>query len=62
MVLIVWVAADASPAQVDVEKSSGLAEVDALAVAAARTWRYLPARVGGETFGYPVRIPVRFDP
>lgn len=62
VVLVVWVAPDASPAQVDFEESSGFAEVDARAVAAAGKWRYLPAHAGGETFGYPMRIPVRFDP
>lgn len=62
VLLIVWVAPDALPAQVDVEESSGFAEVDARAVAAAGKWRYLPAHAGGETFGYPTRIPVRFDP
>jgi TonB family protein len=62
LTLIVWVAPDASPSRVDVEVSSGSPRVDAIAVDAAKSWKYTAATSSGETFGYPTRIPLTFPP
>lgn len=60
VILVVWVSPEAEAAHIDIEQSSGNADVDAIAVAAAASWRYTPAVSQGATFGYPMRLPLTF--
>jgi TonB family protein len=62
LTLIVWVAPDAMPTRVDIEKSSGSPQLDAIAIEAAKSWKYMAAVSNGRTFGYPTRIPLTFAP
>lgn len=61
VVLLVWVSPDAQPARIDIERSSGDPQVDAAAVQAASGWRYIAAISAGETFGFPMRLPIDFQ-
>jgi len=60
VVLIVWVAPDSTPAQVEVETSSGIRALDKVAIETAWRWKYTAAEFNGKTYGYPVRLPFIF--
>lgn len=56
----VRVAADGSPAQVEVEKSSGSKQLDEAAMAAVRTWRFNPGIRDGQAVEGWVLVPISF--
>jgi protein TonB len=58
--LRVLVARDGQPARVDVEKSSGSAQLDAAALEAVRSWRFVPARQGTDAIESWVLVPIVF--
>jgi len=58
--LRVLVRRDGLPAQVEVEKSSGSAHLDAAALEAVRAWRFVPARQGTDAIESWVLVPVVF--
>jgi len=61
VLLRVFVAADGSPAQVEVHHSSGFARLDAAALETVRRWRFAPARRGEERIGAWVVVPISFS-
>jgi TonB family protein len=61
VMLSVLVAADGSPQQVEVDGSSGSAELDAAAVAAVRKWRFNPANDGYKNVSAWVHVPINFS-
>ncbi len=60
VILKALVTREGSAAQVDVLRSSGYGVLDEAAVAAVRSWRFTPARVGPVVFSSWVTIPIRF--
>jgi len=60
VVLRVLVAADGSPARVEVERSSGSASLDSAALEAVQRWRFVPARRGAVPVEAWVKVPVVF--
>ena len=58
--LRVLVTRDGQPARVDVEKSSGSAQLDAAALEAVKVWRFVPARQGTDAIESWVLVPIVF--
>jgi protein TonB len=56
----VLVTRDGLPARVDVEKSSGSPHLDAAALEAVKTWRFVPARQGPDAVESWVLVPIVF--
>lgn len=60
----VWVRAfvepSGSPSQVTVDRSSGFERLDAAALEAVKAWRFEPARLGDQTVGGWVLVPIPF--
>lgn len=61
VLLDVAVSAAGQPTSVSVKQSSGVAVLDAAALAAVRRWTFEPARTGGRAVAARVEIPVRFE-
>lgn len=60
VVLRVQVSASGNPTTVDIVSSSGHPILDDAALAAVRTWRFVPASQAGTTVAAPVEVPVVF--
>ncbi len=60
-ILQIDVDAEGNIASIAVAISSGYPEIDDAAMAAAKTWSYLPAIINGKAAVGSVRIPVRFS-
>ena len=60
-VLRFQVLADGKVGGVTVERSAGHEDLDRVAIAAVRTWRFDPARRGAEAVAVWVTLPVRFE-
>ena len=60
--ILVWVNPTGATELVQIDSSSGLAELDRAAVRAARVLRFLPATRLGEAVGTWVTLPIRFLP
>ncbi len=58
--LRVLVTRDGLPARVDVEKTSGSAQLDAAALEAVKVWRFVPARQGTDAIESWVLVPIVF--
>ncbi len=58
--LRVAVTAGGGASRVDLERSSGYAALDEAALAAVKTWRFVPAQRGGEPVDAVVVVPVVF--
>ena len=56
----VQVDVDGQPGALRVVEGSGFVELDHAALAALRTWRFLPAQRGGERLPGVIDVPVRF--
>ena len=61
VLLEVTVSAAGQPTSVTVKQSSGVASLDAAALAAVRRWTFEPARTAGLAVAARVEVPVRFD-
>lgn len=61
VLLDVAVSAGGRPTSVSVKQSSGVASLDAAALAAVRRWTFEPARTAGIAVAARVEVPVRFD-
>ena len=61
VLLQIDVAADGSVAGVAVERSSGHADLDEAAMAAASKWTFIPGHENGVAVARKIRVPVRFD-
>jgi len=61
VLLRLWVSAEGGVDRVEVIAGSGHRVLDAEAVRAVRSWRFVPASYGGEAVAATVRLPVRFD-
>lgn len=61
VVLKVWVRADGSVDQVEVETSSGFPRLDRAALDVVPRWTFVPGTVNGVPQRLPVLVPVRFD-
>ena len=57
----VEVSATGQPASVSLKRSSGVASLDAAALAAVRRWTFEPARTAGVPVTARVEVPVQFD-
>lgn len=60
VMLRVTIEADGAVGAARVSTSSGSASLDDAALAAIRSWRFEPARRGGEAVPYEVIVPIRF--
>jgi protein TonB len=60
VVLRVTVGIDGRAVRAAVHRSSGIASLDAAALAAVRSWRFAPARRGGVAVERDIAVPVRF--
>lgn len=60
VLLRVWVAADGAARRAEVERSSGHESLDAAALAAVKTWRFVPARRGDAAVEGVVIVPIAF--
>ena len=58
--LRVLVSAEGAPREVALERSSGSSVLDAAALATVKTWRFSPARRGGEPQEAWVLVPIVF--
>ena len=58
--LRVLVGTDGAPREIAVERSSGSSSLDAAALATVKTWRFSPARRGGEALEAWVLVPIVF--
>ena len=56
----VLVAADGLAASVSLEKTSGHPALDESALAAVKSWRFVPARQGGQAIDSPYVVPIVF--
>lgn len=56
----VLVSADGLAARVDLEKTSGHPSLDEAALSAVKSWRFVPARQGGQAIESPYVVPVVF--
>ena len=56
----VLVSADGQAASVGLEKSSGHSSLDEAALAAVKSWRFVPARQGAQAVEAPYVVPVVF--
>ena len=61
VLLEVEVSASGLPASVALKRSSGVASLDAAALAAVRRWTFEPARTAGLPVAARVEVPVQFD-
>ena len=61
VILEVKVSAEGQPASVSVKRSSGVASLDAAALAAVRRWIFEPARTAGVPVAARVEVPVQLD-
>ncbi len=61
VILEVEVSAAGRPTSVSVASSSGVASLDAAALAAVRRWSFEPARAAGLPVAARVKVPVQFD-
>ncbi len=61
VLLQIDVAADGSVAGIMVERSSGYADLDEAAMAAASKWTFIPGHENGVAVARKIRVPVRFD-
>lgn len=61
VVLKVWVRADGTVDQVEVETSSGFPRLDRAALDVVPRWTFVPGTVNGVPQRLPVLVPVRFD-
>ena len=61
VLLDVAVSAAGQPTSVSVKQSSGVAALDAAALAAVRCWTFEPARTAGRAVAARVEVPVRFE-
>jgi protein TonB len=59
--LTLRVLADGAVGEVLVEQSAGHPDLDRAAVEAVKTWRFEPARSGGQPVAVWVKLPVRFE-
>lgn len=60
VLLRVLVTADGLAASVGLEKTSGYPSLDEAALAAVKSWRFVPARQGGQAIESPYVVPVVF--
>lgn len=60
VMLRVLVRADGTPAEVEINHSSGFTRLDRAALDAVRKWRFIPARRGDTPVTAPVLVPVSF--
>jgi len=58
--LTVTVTLDGRPADIEVLRSSGNADLDRAAVAAVRRWIFHPAMAGDRAITARVEVPIRF--
>ncbi len=61
VILVLWVLADGTVSEVEVETSSGYPRLDKAALKAVKRWRYTPATRNGEAIAYRYRQPVQFS-
>ena len=61
VILVLWVLADGSVSDVEIETSSGYPRLDKAALKAVRKWRYTPATRNGEAIAYRYQQPVQFS-
>lgn len=61
VVLRVKVDPSGAPAEVHLERSSGVVSLDQAALEAVRRWTFVPARRGGEAVAAWVEVPIRFQ-
>jgi protein TonB len=60
VMLRVLVRADGTPAEVEINRSSGSARLDRAALDAVRKWRFIPAQQGDTPVTSPVLVPISF--
>lgn len=61
MLLEMLVLPDGSVAELRVKTSSGFERLDQAALDAVKSWRFLPARRGGEAIAYRYVQPIAFS-
>ncbi len=61
VLLRVFVSATGTADRVEIERSTGSARLDAAAQQAVRTWRFVPARQGGQAVPAWVIVPIQFS-
>lgn len=61
VVLLLQVGANGTVGEVRVRRESGKPILDEAAVAAARTWTFIPARQGPKAIAVWLEVPVRFE-
>lgn len=62
VLLLVTIDAEGHVTKVDIEQSSGFAEVDAVAADTVRRWTFSPAIVAGRAASSRIRVPLHFAP
>jgi protein TonB len=60
-VLRVMVGADGLANFVQISQSSGYSLLDQAAIAAVKTWRFVPAKRNGQAITDSVTVPIRFN-
>lgn len=60
VMLRVQVRADGTPAEVEINRSSGFSRLDRAALEAVRQWRFIPAQQGDAPVAASVLVPVAF--
>lgn len=60
VVLRVLVSAEGDPERIEVDESSHYDRLDAAAIAAVRTWKFVPAQQAGRAVSAWVRVPLAF--
>lgn len=60
VMLRVQVRADGTPAEIEINRSSGSARLDRAALEAVRNWRFIPAQQGDAPVASSVLVPVSF--
>jgi protein TonB len=60
VMLRVFVTTDGLPSRVNIETTSGSSALDAAALDAVKTWRFVPARQGGQAVEAWVLVPIVF--
>jgi len=61
VILVLWVLADGTVSEVEIEASSGYPRLDKAALKAVRKWRYTPATRDGEAIAYRYQQSVQFS-
>lgn len=61
VVLRVFVEANGSPSQIEIRTSSGFDRLDKAALAAVSRWKFAPARLGSDSIGAWVLVPIVFS-